>query len=145
MSKPKIKRICKICHKEFLVWPYQIKRGHAKYCSKECSGKAYNRIYKIIDHPNKGAIRPRGEDTPNWKGDKVGYKCLHKWIIRWHGKAKKCEFCGKTSDTHKICWANISGKYKRDIKDYIQLCVSCHTKFDRINLDRIRDEKGRWI
>jgi hypothetical protein len=27
-------------------------------------------------------------------------------------------------------WANKSGKYMRDIADYIQLCPSCHKLYD---------------
>lgn len=28
-------------------------------------------------------------------------------------------------------WANISGKYLRDITDWVRLCVSCHKYFDK--------------
>lgn len=64
-----------------------------------------------------------------WKGRNVGYFALHAWIIRNHGKAKKCEKCGKSKG--RIEWANISGKYKRDVKDYKQLCKKCHCLFDK--------------
>jgi len=38
-------------------------------------------------------------------------------------------------------WANISGEYKRDVSDYIQLCPSCHRKFDmgKITLNQIKN------
>src|SRR6185312_1937249 len=32
-----------------------------------------------------------------------------------------------------IHWANISGKYKRDLSDWIALCTLCHTAFDNKN------------
>jgi hypothetical protein len=28
-------------------------------------------------------------------------------------------------------WANISKKYLRDFSDWMQLCASCHAKYDR--------------
>ena len=75
------------------------------------------------------------EKNPNWKGDKVKYRGLHRWINRKLGKAKKCEFCGlkKLPEGKKryFEWANINGRYKRDIADWITLCVSCHRKYDR--------------
>ena len=67
-----------------------------------------------------------------WKGNKAKYRAIHAWIRSNYGKADKCE--GKTCKG--ICknyqWANLSGKYRRDIKDYIMLCRSCHIQFDNM-------------
>ena len=72
-----------------------------------------------------------GDKNHNWKGDKVGYRCLHLWVQRKLGKASQCEHCGKQKTTPKsINWANISRKYLRNLNDWIQLCVSCHKKYD---------------
>ena len=71
------------------------------------------------------------ENHHNWKGDKVGYRALHSWIERKLGKPDHCEHCGKLKTTPKsIHWANISGDYKRDLTDWISLCVKCHKKYD---------------
>ena len=71
------------------------------------------------------------EKHPNWKGDKVSYLGMHTWINNKLGKPDECQFCGKNKlFGKKIHWANISGKYKRNYKDWIRLCVSCHKKFD---------------
>ena len=63
------------------------------------------------------------DEKPEWKGDKVGYKDLHKWIRKNKPKPNLCEECNKKPP---FDIANISGKYKRDIKDYKWLCRSCH-------------------
>lgn len=77
----------------------------------------------------KIADAQRGEKHWNWKGDKVKYRRLHSWIVSECGKADRCEHCDtKTSKVYD--WANISGKYKRDVSDYKQLCRKCHIKFD---------------
>ncbi len=65
-----------------------------------------------------------------WTENNPSYATIHIWIKTHYGKALKCEKC-KCKDAKRYEWANISGKYKRDIKDYIQLCVSCHRLMDR--------------
>ena len=85
--------------------------------------------------PNKGKNFPnlRGINNGEWKGDAVGYRALHHWVQRWLGKPKKCEYCGKkqTSTGKMIHWANKSGKYLRDVKDWLSLCAKCHKCYDK--------------
>lgn len=72
-----------------------------------------------------------GERARAWKGDEVGYWGIHVWIQKTLGKPQKCERCKKDGLTHhQIHWANKSGKYMRDTKDWIRLCASCHKRFD---------------
>lgn len=72
-----------------------------------------------------------GKDNNKWKGDDVGKESLHGWLKRQLGFPSKCEFCGFESDNHhKIHLANKSHEYKRDINDWIRLCVPCHKKYD---------------
>lgn len=76
------------------------------------------------------------ENNPHWKGDNVGIPGVHDWVKNILGKPNKCENCGFESDPNKpqqMHWANISGKYKRDLTDWIRLCRKCHWRFDRTN------------
>ena len=73
---------------------------------------------------------PFGQRASAWKGKKAGYSAKHKWIQNNYGKANHCE------KQDELChgnfhWANISGKYKRDITDYMQLCSLHHVRMDR--------------
>lgn len=69
---------------------------------------------------------------PRWKGDSVGYGALHDWIRKHLGTPKFCEECGNRSLRHRqYHWANISGKYIRDLNDWRRLCVKCHSKLDK--------------
>ena len=70
-----------------------------------------------------------GELHQLWKGDDACYSSKHQWVYRHYGKPNKCEFCG-TRDAKRFDWANISGKYKRDKKDWIRLCKKCHVAYD---------------
>jgi hypothetical protein len=73
----------------------------------------------------------RGEKHHNWKGEKAGYRAVHKWIQKRLGKPEKCEGCGKDRlKGKKIQWASISGKNLRLLFDWARLCASCHKKFD---------------
>ena len=71
-----------------------------------------------------------GKNNPQWKGDNVGYRSLHRWVERKLGKAAECinDLTHKSTRYH---WANISKEYKRDLADWVQLCPSCNCK-DRI-------------
>lgn len=62
-----------------------------------------------------------------WKGTKGEYRKLHYWVEGQLGRPKLCSEC-KSSDgnTRRFHWANISGEYKREIKDWIRLCAHCH-------------------
>lgn len=79
-----------------------------------------------------------GIKNNKWKGDDVGNVALHSWVKRKLGRPTKCEFCGFESESpFRIHWANKSHEYKRDITDWLRLCVPCHKKYD---LDFIKNK-----
>jgi len=62
----------------------------------------------------------------------VSYSGIHKWISYHYEKSGTCSECKTSNLSGKyIHWANISGEYKRDIKDWKELCAKCHQKFDK--------------
>jgi len=69
----------------------------------------------------------KGEKSYQWKGNNVGYENLHKWVNKTKGKPTKCVKC-HTKKAKRYVWANISGKYKRNINDWHELCNSCNLK-----------------
>lgn len=87
------------------------------------------------DHMEKvrACIKPenirRGEGHNWWRGDRVGYSGVHKWLVYNFGNPKKCEDCGSMTMAE---WANISGKLERKRESYKGLCRKCHTKFDDV-------------
>lgn len=70
-----------------------------------------------------------GSKSPRWNPDRNSYFVLHNWVVEQLGKPLKCETCLTTS-AKRFDWANISGKYKRNLKDWKRLCRSCHLKLD---------------
>lgn len=71
-----------------------------------------------------------GEKHPGWKGDKVQYRGLHNWIEKRLGKPKECTKCADVN-AKRYHWHNISGKYQRDLNDWIRLCAKCHVRVEK--------------
>ena len=107
--KKRVTKICNFCKKQFEVHAYR--KQTAIFCSTSCKGKFFSE-----------------EKHSCWKGGSVGYQGVHHWIRKHKGLAskRKCVFCSKQAKE----WANIDGKYRRRVSDYISLCVSCHRRYD---------------
>lgn len=129
---------CKICGEMVYRKGYLLKKFDKFYCSKECKGKD-----TYISQ--KGIPRPwlEGENNPAWKGDDVGYFALHEWVKRTLGTPQKCEHC-ETVSAKRFEWANISRKYKRDVKDWKRLCSKCHAKYDERGKKMKKTRKERF-
>lgn len=84
---------------------------------------------------NKGKIYEaiRSEKHPQWRGDQASQTAIHNWVKRRLGRPKRCEKCG-TTKASMYHWSNVSGKYRRDLKDWQRLCVPCHKAFDLARL-----------
>jgi hypothetical protein len=67
----------------------------------------------------------RGKNNSRWTGDNVSYRALHAWVQGWLGKANHCEN-NLIHIATRYHWSNISGEYKRDLKDWKQLCPKCN-------------------
>ncbi len=59
------------------------------------------------------------------------YSSIHSWIRKNFGSAQKCEGSNCTGPSKRIEWALLKGKkYERKRENFIQLCKSCHVKYD---------------
>ncbi len=79
---------------------------------------------------------PCAELHSSWKGDKVGYKALHEWVYKQLGNPSKCQNCRITT-AKRFEWANKSGRYLRNISDWLRLCTCCHRKHDKALKDEL--------
>jgi hypothetical protein len=137
---------CIICKKDFQHWRH-IK--NAKTCSKECFKKYQQspEFRSLISKINTGHVmseeqkqkisdfhkgRYLGEKSPTWKGDDIGYRGIHDWVIKVKGTPTICEHCGIDSvkEKKRLCWANKSHLYLRNSEDWMRLCYKCHRKYD---------------
>ena len=59
------------------------------------------------------------------------YDMVHHWIQRKYGKAIKCETKDCILVPKRFEWALKKGfSYEKNIGNFIQLCPSCHRKYD---------------
>ena len=136
--KNRIKILCKICKKEFLVIPSKAK---ARYCSQKCYRIGQRQdidggLIRIVGKVgNKSTLGRTDEKANRWKGNEVGYDALHSWVKRKLGRPDTCEHCGRSNlGGHMIHWANKSQEYKRNLEDWLRLCASCHKQYDHVGV-----------
>ncbi len=60
--------------------------------------------------------------------NRVYYDNIHQWLIKRRKKIGVCEFCKERRQTE---FALRKGEiYKRDTNVFMELCISCHKKYD---------------
>lgn len=140
-----IKTKCLTCDSVLFRSPSKVEKRN--FCSRKCYSET--RIKELIKSGLKTRIssirssdferkrisalskKTRGSKNYAWKGESVSYRGLHQWVRREKGKPIQCSDCGIIDYApKKIQWANIDGKYRRQLSDYIALCASCHKIFD---------------
>jgi hypothetical protein len=81
------------------------------------------------------------ELNPNWTGDKVKNKGLHKWIRTHFWPTNVCQMCMLVPPRDL---ANITNIYNRDFKNWRYYCRKCHMILDG-RLLQINDyNRNKW-
>jgi hypothetical protein len=76
-------------------------------------------------------------------GEIIKHGALHARLRRKYGKAKSCIFCHILT-AKKYEYALITGKsYSLNIEDYLELCTSCHRKYDMTEQIKIKISKSK--
>ena len=116
----------------------RFKKGHIPWIK----GKKMSREFgEKIAKRNSSKLR---EESYGWKGDRINYGAKHYRVYAEKGKpnkcvSKECIYPRKGFDGKQIQkpgryeWATIHGRGGLDINDYIELCASCHRKYDLDN------------
>lgn len=76
----------------------------------------------------------------------ANYLNVHQWLHRHHGKASCCEnpTCPKINTFYQ--WAKRKGyAYERKRENFMQMCISCHGRYDRNVLDRTECIRGHSL
>jgi hypothetical protein len=120
---------------QFKGAPVRFVRGHAMR-GKTLSDEARQKMSAVRSGRQHSAEKrarmseraKKGADHPGWKGDDIAYSTIHRWISRVATKTGVCSVCGDRRITQ---WANVSGRYRRAVEDFAEMCVPCHYRYDR--------------
>lgn len=100
-----------------------------KTIANETPEKRAERIRKAINNRKTGfgENHKRGKEHHAWKETGLGYTNTHKWVNKVKPRTGICELCGLKRKTE---YSNVDHKYRRVIKDYMELCKKCHKKWE---------------
>lgn len=133
--QPLVRSQNKFCS-QLCYWRYKRGRKHSwgENISAALRGKPKSpeHVAKVAE-ALRGRSRPEitGDRHPAWKGDEVSYGTLHDWVSFHKGRPTQCEHCPQSDPNKRYHWANKSGRYLRDLDDWMRLCVPCHSRYDR--------------
>jgi hypothetical protein len=138
---------CNWCGTDVYKSKSHLENHQTYHCSQGCRLKAlnhnrvpWNKGTTGIMKPNSGSFK-RGirasvdtEFKPRqhaFTGTISEYKYIHYKVGVAFGKPGRCEDCGTDNLVgRKIHWANTTGIYNTDRKNWRRLCVRCHAIFD---------------
>ena len=85
-------KTCLTCKKEFNVYPYKLKMGKGKFCSKKCYLASIKRVESLCKNCNKSFLT-----TENRLKDGRGVFCSKECQNSYTPKQKivKCDYCNK--------------------------------------------------
>ena len=116
-------KVCSKCKKEyplnedFFPRDSRVKSGFRATC-KTCHN-GYNQRYKKIY-------------LNNHRQEIYDYNNIHHWIQRRKPKPDRCPMCDNFFKPEELQLSNLSGKYLKDVRDFIFLCPACHLLLDNI-------------
>jgi hypothetical protein len=123
----KKKYYCFFCQEEIKRPPSKIKNLDKPFCSRWCFARSKNSDENIMQGNTGILVRE--------------YSAIHQWITKRYGKATKCDHCHIVGSKYE--WALRKGlPYKKEINHFVQLCVSCHKKYDETDQRRYKISKA---
>lgn len=127
METKKIILKCNNCNSLYLR--YKEKNRPQKFCSQKC----YLNSKENSETQRRRTLGKKAQKNLAWKGEKVSYKGLHRWIEIQLGQSKNylCQFCKGKNKSKKMNWANLDHKYTRDLSKWVPLCKICHSRYDQ--------------
>ena len=144
LSTREIGNICRVKHSTILYWlkKFGIETRNYSQAQKQAYTKGRetpfhknHKINKGREPWNKGLKKEysinSGENNPAWKGDKVGYHALHRYIEKRKNKPEECEICNKKREI-ELSFDHRLGNYTRNTEDYKYVCITCHRKFEKL-------------
>jgi 5-methylcytosine-specific restriction endonuclease McrA len=125
--KDKIRKVCMVCNKEFLVHPFREKS--AIYCSKRCVAKGSKNGFKK-GHKPYIFIKENCKEERNKNGNSESKKWRTFIFLRDNFTCQICEQVGGRLEAHHIkSWSKYPSM-RYELTNGVTLCKECHKKTD---------------
>lgn len=119
--------ICAACGKMVEKFLSRCGRYSNDFCSRKCSASLKTKSNALAG--NTGLT-------------KSTYNNIHTALKKKYGNAKRCVFCDSYT-AKRYEWALIKGReYSTNRDDYLELCPSCHRKYDETEESKIKKRDG---
>lgn len=103
-------------------------KGFAPFGSDEHRAKISE---SITEHWKTRERRDQsGSNNPNWGGSDASSNGIHTWLRKNVPKVGVCSKCGKEGKTDRA-FLHHPAQHTRNVEDYVELCRSCHVRFDQ--------------
>lgn len=112
---------CEGCGIDFYKFKSHVKRSKHHFHIRACRDRWQSSVFLA-------------ENNPKWKGEEVGYEGLHLFVRSRLLNPGVCSQCGKNG---RLDLANKSGKYSRELSDWLWLCRKCHRAYDKIRRNSV--------
>lgn len=127
--------MCAECGTEFYASPSQIARGR-KYCSRRCwQRNARMTDEQYAENSQRLRVNRLGPGNPNFRhGERTG-EHLQGWGVKHKGE-EWCRVCGAQAEHlhHVVPRSICPAEAKRDLRNGLPLCASCHARWHRGSL-----------
>lgn len=111
---------CKNCGREFQIYPYKLKVGRGKYCSKKCKNEGIKKekiLRTCLECGKLFWIYP--SDEKRGRGIFCSKRCRGDWMKRTHEGFKGLHPFSQTLKTCEICGENfLVKKYEKETKRF---------------------------
>jgi hypothetical protein len=141
---------CAECGKVFYAKAADIRRG-AKYCSRSCLHSRDRRApEKLRAMSEQFSVERRGKGNPAWKGRDTAGSIYRVFNIKLKGEAC-CRNCGSTRHLHlhHIVPRSMCRAARRDLRNGLPLCASCHSHWHARSItiyrDAFRDNEWAYV
>lgn len=121
MNKENQGKLCADCRN-----PVHVDSIYCRSCAKKGKRSKWFGKKHTEETKRKISLTQWGDKNSLWKGDKVGYAQLHRWVRTRKPRPALCEKCNQKPALDLAS----KGTYNRELENWEWLCRKCHMLSD---------------
>lgn len=133
---------CQNCGREFYTTPHRISKYNRLYCSHPCWRAKYSEPEDVRKRKAEKFRKRIGKKNPNFRHGKRVEGHIRGFTVKDKGETR-CRHCGATEKRldlhHSVPRRVCPPEAKRDLRNGIVLCTTCHMRWHRRTITIYRD------